>query len=146
MGATAKQHFAIMIKPYRIQRPIRDLQSLQQEKRNLKAHITRNDEALKDRIQNLPALAALRTVQQVGSFLVQTSGGKVLASLIGSGIKGKSFWKNILKTAALFAGTEIVKRFAGNRFEEEDEEMDEEVDTPPAGRSKSSQSMPDLSE
>jgi hypothetical protein len=133
-----------MIKPYRIQRPIRDLQSLQQEKRNLKAHIARNDAALKERIQNLPALAALRTVQQVGSFFVQTSGGKVLTSLIGSGIKGKSFWVNILKTAALFAGTEIVKRFAGNKYASEEEESAEEENAKPA--SGSSQSVPDLSE
>jgi hypothetical protein len=143
MGTTTQQRFTIMIKPYRIQRPIRDLQSLQQEKRNLKAHIARNDAALKYRIQNLPAVAALRTVQQVGSFMVQTSGGKVLASLLGSGIRGKSFWKNILKTAALFAGTEIVKRFAGNRFAEEEGESDEETDTTTASKS---QSMPDLSE
>lgn len=134
-----------MIKPYRIQRPIRDLQSLQQEKRNLKQHIARNDAELRDRIQNLPAMAALRTVQQIGSFFVQTSGGKVLTSLIGSGIKGKSFWVNILKTAALFAGTEVVKRFAGSRFGAEDEtSAGEETNT--SSRSKSNDAVPDLSE
>lgn len=130
-----------MIKSYRIQRPIRDLQSLRQEKQLLRQHIAKGDDDLRDRVHNLPAVAALRTAQQVGSFFVQTTGGRAVSSLLGGGLKSKGFWKSLMKAAVVFAGTELVKRFARKQENQEDEEEDEGMGAPvPDER------IPDLSE
>ncbi|MCU0394943.1 MAG: hypothetical protein MUF29_03480 [Chitinophagaceae bacterium] len=114
------------MKPYRIQRPIRDLQSLRQEKRNLRLHIASSDEALRTRIRELPAVAALRTLRQLGSFLIQTTGAKAMSALLG-GNKGKGvFWKALLKGLAVFAGTELMKRYTQSAQEEDAPEEEEE--------------------
>lgn len=103
-----------IMQPYQIQQPIRNLQQLKAEKRKLRAHIKTSDEALRQRIESMPAVAMLRGLQQFGGKIIRSKAGSYAADFFTNNNNGK-VWPGLLKSVALFAGMQVAKFFFGKK-------------------------------
>lgn len=103
-----------IMQPYQVQQPIRNLQQLKAEKRKLRAHIKTSDEALRQRIERMPAVAMLRGLQHFGSKIIRSKAGSYAADFFASTNNGK-VWPGLLKSVALFAGMQVAKYFFGKQ-------------------------------
>ena len=101
-------------RPYQLQQPIRNLQELKAEKRRLKAHIKAADEALRHRVERMPAVAMLRGLQHFGSKIIRSKAGSYAADFFTSNSSGK-IWPTLLKSVAMFAGMQVAKYFFGKK-------------------------------
>ncbi len=121
-----------MSKPFKIQKPIKDLATLRQEKLRLKQHIKTADLEMREKVQSWPLLTALHGAQKVGKVLFESNLAGMAGGILGFKSGKKGFMPALIKAALLFAGTRLIKHFTKAKSESEDEATSKtEVETDP---------------
>ena len=121
-----------MSQPFKIQKPIKDLATLRQEKLRLKQHIKTADLEMREKVQSWPLLTALHGAQKVGKVLFESNLAGMAGGLLGFKSGKKGFMSALTKAALLFAGTKIIKHFAEAKSKTDEAATDiagDEIDT-----------------